>query len=833
MITNGTLFSLMACLLLLSPAAAHQADSVSAGTITARKDAIIYVPFTDTVLPGLLQGAGNGFPAAVVSYNEGTPAFFPLSTSGNYTRRFREGRMENGALAAGLPVTDLRTGLPFYGSPGLLPRPVPGDWRAQFFSTGADTTVHRPERHIAYACSVPGAGHSITAAFHTGRQASGWAFSAVLKGAYMPDAYVPGAFLRDLGYYTAVSRQWGNSSRLNFISFGRAVVQGRALPAVDDAFRLTGTHYYNPGWGYQDGRQRNANVVHDFRPVSVLQYLHNPDAYTEWSVSAAFTAGITGSSSLDWYNAADPRPDYYKNLPGYYLSGAATDTAKAAALEALWKRDPAARQLNWDKLYETNRMNRDSTGNTKGRRSVYLLGEDRLRTLQGSLGAGFRKQLGDRWKAGASVLLQGRKDENDRRLLDLLGGDYFVDLNQFAERSYAGNADLKQQDLNHPDRIVKAGDGYAYDYRAFFYKMQLQAQFTYQSGPLYAFLSGSAGKEGFCRQGLFRNGVFADDSYGNSRGSSFFTYDLSGGVACHTGPHTVYVKVLAATAAPLFDHAFIAPRIRNTSVAASPEIIRGTEAGYRLQTGRLEAGAAFTASSVKNAVAVLRFYHDDYRSFVDYVMRPVDKQRLAAIFDMKWKVSPYFSVAATACWQQYFYTSDPAIDVYRENDTSRMIAHSRTWAGNSFVAAGPQTLLEAAAQYCSRRAFTFKITCRYQDRNFIAMNPLRRTEEAVSQVEPGSALWHRITGQERLPAACTLDLQAGRTFPFGAGKQAGHKRSLYVGMDVSNVLNNHNVVAGAWEQLRFDTGDPDPGRFPSRYLYAPGIIATLKAAVRF
>ncbi len=48
---------------------------------------------------------------------------------------------------------------------------------------------------------------------------------------------------------------------------------------------------------------------------------------------------------------------------------------------------------------------------------------------------------------------------------DLLGGEYWVDIDQFAERDFEDPV-LAQSDLNNPNRIARVGDVFGYDYDA-------------------------------------------------------------------------------------------------------------------------------------------------------------------------------------------------------------------------------------------------------------------------------------------------------------------------------------------------------------------------------
>ena len=104
--------------------------------------------------------------------------------------------------------------------------------------------------------------------------------------------------------------------------------------------------------------------------------------------------GRYGSSALDWYNARDPRPDYYRKLPSYI------DNEQAAAVETLLRNNESARQLNWHRFYDVNRSNRQTitdvdgiAGNdVTGLRAQYVLEERRYDSKTGSFNLQFENQ---------------------------------------------------------------------------------------------------------------------------------------------------------------------------------------------------------------------------------------------------------------------------------------------------------------------------------------------------------------------------------------------------------------------------------------------------------
>jgi hypothetical protein len=71
--------------------------------------------------------------------------------------------------------------------------------------------------------------------------------------------------------------------------------------------------------------------------------------------------------------------------------------------------------------------------------------------------------------------------ENYKKVDDLLGADFYVDVNQFAVRDFPDSFSVAQNDLNNPNRILKVGDKWGYNYESHIHRPGLfgQAMFKY------------------------------------------------------------------------------------------------------------------------------------------------------------------------------------------------------------------------------------------------------------------------------------------------------------------------------------------------------------------
>ncbi len=705
--------------------------------------------------------------------------------------------------------------------------------------TSIDATAMNQRKQIrtTYSLSNRSYRNRIMFTYSTGLLKSGWAFSVSGSKRWSGEGFIPGTFYNSYSYYGAVSKKINSHSNIHFVTFGAPTQRGKAMPAIQEAMDIAGSNYYNPNWGWQDGKKRNARVSNSFQPMALLTYDYQPDENTLFTMTAAYQQGYIGNSALDWYNAQDPRPDYYRKLPSYYLHNPqGADSVTAALVEQELSEDPDKMQIDWDRLYQANAFNVDSINGEVGKRSIYMIGEDRDDTRKYAVTANFRKNVSEHLTIFLGEHVQFQNTESYRKMLDLLGGDYYVNLNQFAERTYAGNNVFNQNDLNNPNGIIRVGDRYNYNYKTKFVKMYAWGQAIISFSKIDAFIAARGALDIFSREGIFRNGLFSNDSEGKSHPNNFFTYATKAGLTYKiSGRHYLFVNAAKSTAAPTFDNTYISPRTRNASVALpNVERVTSIEGGYIMRSPNINGRLTGFATNIEDATEIKRFYHEDHRTFVNYAMRNISTRHLGAEFALKAKISSTLSTTLVATWMQVFYTGRPSISIYKDNDTSTRVANEISYMNNYFVAAGPQSAYSAALNYNSPKYWYANISCNYLDRNYVDMNPARLTTDAVDMLEPGSAQWNAILEQERLPAFFTIDIFAGKSFllskkmkwlPFGT--------YLYINLGVNNILNNKNIMTGGFEQLRYDNTGRNPERFPAKYFYGQGINYFLNISLKF
>jgi hypothetical protein len=192
-----------------------------------------------------------------------------------------------------------------------------------------------------------------------------------------------------------------------------------------EAYELTGDHYYNPNWGYQNGVMRNARVGTYHQPRGILSHYWTIDKTMKLTTSVSYMFGRGGVTSLNWYDSPDPRPDYYRNFPSYYDSFySVNDQYRYDYLTDKWQNDDAFAQLDWDHFYFTNRKNLYTikneggvTGNhLTGNRAAYIIEERRNDINRLDFSSIFSKDLNENSKLVAGINVMSSKTHNFKGL---------------------------------------------------------------------------------------------------------------------------------------------------------------------------------------------------------------------------------------------------------------------------------------------------------------------------------------------------------------------------------------------------------------------------------
>ena len=696
----------------------------------------------------------------------------------------------------------------------------------------ARPSLQNEHTEIGYSYSDKTYTHRYSFSHCSGISKKGWAYMISGSRRWSDEGYVAGTYINAWSYFIGIDKKISAKNTLSLVIFGGPSETGEQKSVVNEADSLLNTHYYNPVWGYQDGKKRNANVL----PYIILTDEMKIDNHASLTNAASFSFGKRGITGLDWYNAPDPYPDYYQYLPSYF-----TDPKVANIVSQQFKSNVNTHQINWQELYEANKSHQDTIANATvngvtgktytGLRSNYILGENITNSQKANFSSTYNRMLGKHTNFTAGVVLLSQNDRNYKKVDDLLGGQFYVDLNQYAIGSFPSNPSVQYPNLLKPNNIVKVGDQYSYDYNVHINKAQVWSQGVFKFNQFDLFVAGQVSSTQFWRVGNTETGLYPNNSLGKSAIYNFENFGLKGGITYKiNGMNFLYANAAYLTKPPDFKNVFLSPDNRDqVQNNITSEKITSLEGGYILNSPRVRIKLTGYFTRYANEMNVLSFYNEDYYTYTNYAINNIAKVHYGSELGFETKVTTELVVIGAASVGRYYYDSRQYATIVNDN-TQGVLGNDTIYSKNYRIANTPQEAYSLGLQYRSRKHWYIGLSANYFDQIWANFNPITLTSAAVSDAVYHSQAWYNIISQQRLPSEYTVDLLGG--YSWKLPKQWINKNSFLVfSGSISNLTNNKNITTGAGQQLRFENANPT--EFPSKYAYADGLTYAINATLRF
>ena len=650
----------------------------------------------------------------------------------------------------------------------------------------------------------------------TGVTKKGWSVVGSLSARFGNAlSYVEGTTYNSFGGFLAVEKKLNSENWLNLSAFASHTSRGMQSNSVQEAYDLLNDHYYNANWGWYNGKQRNARVRTVCEPVILFTHTYVPKSNKlNLTTTVATTFGRNNTTSLNWYDAPDPRPDYYRYLPSYQISNGDTNGFYNEILNYWTSNDQSYTQVNWDKLYEVNQL-----AALQGKRAQYMVENRIYDHIQVGGSSNLAADLTEHIKLTAGIDIRGMKQKNYKTIDDLLGGLYWLDVDKFSEGDFPDDYNIQYNDLNHKDDTLYEGDvfGYNYDYHIYTQRAWAAALFTYNH--LEFHLGGQIGGTEFWRTGQMRNGRFQDESYGNSEKRAFLEGAGKLGITYKiNGRNYLVLNGLAESNAPSVLNAFVAPRIRNKYVEnLQNEKVYAADLSYILKYPAIKMRLTAYFTQIMDATRLISFYHDDFASMVNYSISGIDQRHLGVELGLEVKLGSMFSLILAGNYGDYRYSDRADVTMNAENGTDIEGDVERTVYWKNFHVSGTPQAAGTIGLKFNHNYWWVNINANYFDKIYCDLNPERRTTGATGPLYYSDPdLYHRIADQTRMKGQFTLDASVSKSW------RIKHKYNIGFNLSVTNLLNNKNLVTTAWEQYRFDYTNYNVDKFGNKYYYAFG-----------
>jgi hypothetical protein len=777
-------------------------------------------------IQGLLS-ASNDIYLSETGYNFGAIRFYVRGLENEYTHSYingvsfndaERGRFNYGMLGGLNDATRNRD-----VSGGIMPSmfgfgDIGGithiDTRAANYSKGTKLTLSGTNRNY----KLRGA-----ATYATGLMDNGWAVTGSMAFRWADEGYVAGTSYNSLGYFLSVEKVFGpdQKHRLSLTTLGAPTLRGQQGASVQEAYDLAGTNYYNPYWGWQNGEKRNSRMVNTYDPTAIISHTWKINDKSKLTSGFGTHYNQYGSTALNWYKASDPRPDYYRKLPSYETMQSTKDS-----ITHKWQTDENIRQLDWVEMYLANY--KANTSDSSGRYMV----EERINNLfEMTANSVFTTKPSDKQTLLIGLDLRASRGYHYKRANDLLGANYWRDVDQFADRDFPNNDDKLQNDMNNPDRKIYKNDIFGYNYNMDMANANFWIQNEYRLPKVDFFYAAKLSYSSFQREGKMRNGRAPDNSYGKGEKHEFVNQAFKmGGTYKITGRHFINANGLYETRAPLASRSYLSQRIKDDAIPnLQNERIASIDVGYmlntRILTGRLT--AYHTRFFDQNELS--SFYHDAERTYVNYVLSNISKTHQGFELGMEAKITNNLSLTAVGTLAEYRYNNRPEGYVSYENGSKPDYTET-VYFKNYFVGGSPQTAASLGLHYFKNFWF-FDVNYNFFDRNYVDIAPMQRTASAMDFLaesqEERDAKAKAITNQEKYDAGGTLDASVGRSM-----RVFNRKHTLNINLSFSNILNNTNLKSGGFEQGRYDFETSNVDKFPPKYYYAQGLSFFLNIGLK-
>jgi len=695
-------------------------------------------------------------------------------------------------------------------------------------------SVQRPGTKIVYNRSNRAYSNRFMVTHNSGEQENGWSYSLSASRRWGDSGYIKGTFYDAYALFASVEKKLSNNQSIGLTVLNSPSSRGRFSGSVQEAYDLAGSNYYNANWGYQNGEVRNSRVNNSNQPIAILRHDWRISDKVSMRTTLAGEIGTFGSTRLDWYNASDPRPDYYRKLPSFYSAVGLNDIADDVA--AKFSGSEEGRQIDWDRMYAVNQQRNITIENANGSGealtgalAAYVVEEQHFDNEKYNINTNIQAEVSDNFSISGGLEYLYENVHNYKILDDLLGADYYVDLNAFALRDFPGNTDVAQNDLQRPNRTLEVGDRFGWDYDIVTQRAGGWMQGEYSINQLDLFASVELTNTSFYRNSFVQSGLFPDNSLGKSETQSFNNYGLKAGLTYKLdGRNYFYGVGTIRTRAPFSRFAFLSPRTRNELVRnPTSEKIRGFEAGYIFRYAGFKGRVSGYYTTFQDQIENNSFYNDQARTFVNFILAGVDKRHQGLEIGVEAKLTSTLSLDFAAAIGANQYTSRP-LGTYTQDNDANVIAEDRLIYVKNFYVPGPQQAYTIGLDYRSPKYWFVSLNLNHFREIYLDFNPDRRTDETVAGLllPDRNETFQNVIAQEKLPSQFTVDFFGGKSW-----KVDDYFINLTLG--VNNILNNKGFRTGGFEQGRFDYEGFDIERFPPRYFYAFGTTYSAGLTLRF
>ncbi|UNZ00090.1 carboxypeptidase-like regulatory domain-containing protein [Zhouia spongiae] len=284
---------------------------------------------------------------------------------------------------------------------------------------GATNIIVRPStfrKGLRLSSSLSGRTYTgrFMATYNSGKQEGKLSYSLSASRRWAKEGFMDGTLYDAYSLFASVELGIDDHQSVVLTGVYAPNNRGGSAPVTREVFDLLG-RAYNPYWGFQDGKIRNARTRKIDEPFFMINHFLETKKI-RFNTGVAYQFGSYAKGRLGYYNAPNPDPVYYRYLPSFYInspSGANFENANIAKEYLL-----QSPQIDWPELYSAN-LNPGNEG-----KSAYVQYDDRIDMNKIIVASNAKIQITDHFSIDLGGTYRGLNSENYAVVGDLLGGDF-------------------------------------------------------------------------------------------------------------------------------------------------------------------------------------------------------------------------------------------------------------------------------------------------------------------------------------------------------------------------------------------------------------------------
>ncbi len=569
----------------------------------------------------------------------------------------------------------------------------------------------------------------VMATYTSGTAKNNLAYTFSASRRWAREGFISGTLYDAYSFFGALEYQFNQKNAITATAILAKNRRGRSSPFTEEVFELAGVRY-NPYWGLQDGRIRNARERNIFEPIFMLNHYYSSNQF-RLTTGVAYQTGTHARSRLGYYNAPNPDPTYFRYLPSFYINNpVGADFTNAALARDGFLENP---QLNWEQLYTAN-TSPENLG-----KAAYVLYDDTVEDSQLSVTSIANLSLTPNFTIDFGASYRTLNSTNYAQIVDLLGAEFQEDMDPFS---------ATQNDINGILNKTE-GDRFNYNYDVKASEWNSFAQLKMTSSAWSGFASATVSGTSYQRIGRYQNERFLESSFGESEQLRFSNYGIKAGLSYRvTGRHWITTSAALLQRAPTLQNVFINPRENNQIVPdLQSEKINTADLSYLLRLPDITGRLTGFYTRFQNTTDVNFFFVDAGvgSDFVQEVLTDLDKLHMGIELGLEYQASPQVKISLVGTVAKYLYASNP--DVTINFDTAGAEEDLIAPEGNLNLgianikdlklAQGPQTAVALGLEYRDPDYWWVGATANYLAENYSGISTITRTPSFVLNPETG------------------------------------------------------------------------------------------------